>query len=100
VAFICGIAPDMPGLAKAINPNLNVPNGAVYLYSQSWTVAIVIAGVTYWACHKMSPMPITSAKNNDIIDGVEKESDAGIEVDRGDVRSVSEKPAVGKSFQV
>ena len=84
----------MPGLAKAINPNLHVPNGAVYLYSQSWTVSIVVTGVIYWVCHKIWPMPITSEET---IEGVEKESDAEIEVD---ARSSNEKPAVGKAFQV
>ena len=59
VAFACGITPNMPGLAKACNTALNVPKGAVYLYSLSWVVSILVAGLVYWVLNKISPMPIS-----------------------------------------
>ncbi|KAK4609022.1 Uracil permease [Fulvia fulva] len=67
VAFMCGIAPNMPGLAKACNGALAVPKGASYLYSLSWLVSILISGFVYWACHKLSPMPISE---DEVVEGV------------------------------
>lgn len=87
----------MPGLAKACNPNLSVPNGAVYLYSQSWTVSIVVAGVVYWVCHKLSPVEITSDRDDERIEGFEKDSEAGLDAE---TRSSSEKAEVRKAFDV
>ena len=89
----------MPGLAKACNPNLDVPAGAVYLYSQSWTVSTVVAGTVYLVCHKLSPMPITSDKDGDwkVIEGIGKETDVETEMEG---ENFDEKPAVGKVFDV
>jgi NCS1 family nucleobase:cation symporter-1 len=46
VAFICGIAPNLPGLARATG-NLSVPKGATYVYSLSWLIGTVVAFVVY-----------------------------------------------------
>lgn len=87
----------MPGLAKACNPNLSVPNGAVYLYSQSWTISILIAGTVYYICHKIKPVPVTSAKHDEYLYGVEKGSDVGLDADAETSR---EKVDGGKAFEV
>ena len=90
IAFVCGIAPDLPGLAAACNPSLSVPNGAVYLYSQSWLVSTCTAAAVYWLMHKVAPMPI-DLKRDDVIEGIG--SDA--EVDAG---SGSPEKDGGKAF--
>lgn len=58
VAFICGIAPDLPGLAAACGAK-GIPKGASYLYSLSWLVAIVISGLVYWLLSQVFPMEIS-----------------------------------------
>jgi hypothetical protein len=42
VAFICGIAPNLAGLAKATG-NKDVPKAATYIYSLSWLVGMAVA---------------------------------------------------------
>lgn len=68
----------MPGLVHACNSSLNVPNGAVYLYSLSWCVSTVIAGSVYWILHKVSPMEITGETGAlfESLEGVDAEPDA------------------------
>ncbi|EME38986.1 hypothetical protein DOTSEDRAFT_160813 [Dothistroma septosporum NZE10] len=72
VAFICGIAPNMPGLAKACNGALAIPKGASYLYSLSWLVSILISGSIYWVCDKLSPMPISA---DEVVEGAASDED-------------------------
>lgn len=90
VAWVCGIAPDLPGLAKACNPNLSVPNGAVYLYSQSWLVSVCVSAGVYWVLHKIAPMPI-DPKDEPFLVGVGKDGEAEAE-------SEKEKADVKKAF--
>lgn len=80
VAFACGIAPDMPGLVAACNPDLRIPTGAVYLYSQSWLVSTCVAGAVYWVLSKVAPMPV-DARDEEVIEGTsgEMEADLGTE---------------------
>ncbi|KAK5113163.1 hypothetical protein LTR85_010981 [Meristemomyces frigidus] len=78
VAFFSGIAPNMPGLAKACNSALHVPKGAVYLYSLSWLISTLTAGSVYWTLHNVSPMEISSKE--DMLEGVESDADlAGVD---------------------
>lgn len=74
IAFICGIAPDLPGLAKATNPAYSVPTGAVYLYSQSWLISTCISAGVYWMLHQLSPMPI-DPNDEDMIESTGSEGD-------------------------
>ncbi|KAK5136155.1 hypothetical protein LTR08_003992 [Meristemomyces frigidus] len=73
VAFFCAIAPNMPGLAQACNSTLKVPHGATYLYSLSWLVSTLIAGIVYWALHKLDPMVIST--DEEILEGVDSDVD-------------------------
>ena len=84
VAFICGIAPNLPGLAAACSPNLDVPNGVSYLYSLSWLISILVAGIVYWILHKISPMPISEYDHDEArsIEGMGVES--GVETHASD----------------
>ncbi|KAI7774504.1 NCS1 nucleoside transporter [Diaporthe eres] len=69
IAFIFGIVPNMPGLAVACGAK-GVPKGAVYLYSLSWLVSILVSGSTYWLCWKVWPFPVEQ-KNEAYIEGQE-----------------------------
>lgn len=55
VAFVCGIAPNLAGLAKATG-NKDVPKGATYVYSLSWLVGTIVAFVMYTIAGKIWPM--------------------------------------------
>ena len=71
IAFVCGIAPNMPGLAAACGQS-GVPKGATYLYSLSWLVSTLVAGFVYWAGWKIKPFPIAE-KRELYIEGSEAE---------------------------
>jgi NCS1 family nucleobase:cation symporter-1 len=55
VAFICGITPNLAGLAKATG-NEHVPRGAIYIYSLSWLVGTIVAFVVYTIAGRVWPM--------------------------------------------
>ncbi|KAK2782128.1 hypothetical protein FQN52_001062 [Onygenales sp. PD_12] len=57
IAFLCGIAPNLPGLADVCGA-AGIPAGAKYLYSLSWCVSIVVSGVVYWVLYKLWPFPV------------------------------------------
>ncbi|THX54945.1 hypothetical protein D6D02_08176 [Aureobasidium pullulans] len=69
IAFFCGIAPNMPGLAAACGAS-GVPNGARYLYSLSWLVSTLVAGLVYWISFKIKPFEISPSQEM-YMDGVE-----------------------------
>ncbi|TVY20658.1 putative permease [Lachnellula arida] len=71
-AFICGIAPDLAGLAKATGNN-NVPKGATYVYSLSWLVGTVVAFIVYTAAGKIWPME-EKFDDGQVVDGVDRSS--------------------------
>ncbi|KAL5334018.1 permease for cytosine/purines, uracil, thiamine, allantoin-domain-containing protein [Aspergillus crustosus] len=68
-AFVCGIAPNMPGLA-AVTGQDGVPKGARYLYSMSWLVATLISGGVYYLLFLVRPFEVDE-KNSAVLDGVE-----------------------------
>ncbi|GLB11156.1 hypothetical protein AtubIFM57258_007575 [Aspergillus tubingensis] len=68
-AFICGIAPNLPGLANACGQS-GVPVGAVYLYSLSWLVSILVSGGVYWGLCKVWPVAVDDDEGG-IWEGVE-----------------------------
>ncbi|KAK2777885.1 hypothetical protein FQN53_002020 [Emmonsiellopsis sp. PD_33] len=57
IAFLCGIAPNLPGLADVCGA-AGIPAGAKYLYSLSWCVSIIVSGVVYWVLYKLWPFPV------------------------------------------
>jgi len=69
IAFFCGIAPDMPGLAAACGAK-GVPKGATYLHSLSWLVATVVSGLVYWVSFKIVPFEVSPSQEM-YMDGVE-----------------------------
>lgn len=78
IAFICGILPDMPGLA-AVCGQAGIPKGATYLYSLSWLVSIVISGFVYWVLFRIKPFEVDQDKEEFPIDGVEADMTTGEE---------------------
>jgi NCS1 family nucleobase:cation symporter-1 len=68
-AFVCGVVPNMPGLA-AVTGQKGVPVGATYLYSQSWLVSTVVAGCVYYALFLVWPFEVDE-KMITVIEGVE-----------------------------
>lgn len=54
-AFTLGIAPNLPGLARATGRS-TVPVGATYVYCLSWLVGTVVAGCVYVVLGKIWPM--------------------------------------------
>lgn len=84
IAFIFGIVPNMPGLAAACGAK-GVPKGAIYLYSLSWLVSILVSGSTYWLCWKLWPFPIDQ-KHEPYIEGQEPEDlDKKLDLDKGGI---------------
>lgn len=77
IAFIFGIVPNMPGLAVACGAK-GVPKGAVYLYSLSWLVSILVSGSTYWLFWKVWPFPVDQ-KHEACIEGQEPQDPVAIQ---------------------
>lgn len=69
IAFVCGIAPNMPGLAAACGAK-GVPNGAKHLYSLSWLVSTLVAGTVYWLSYKIQPFEVSPSQEM-FMDGVD-----------------------------
>lgn len=75
VAFVAGIAPDLPGLAAACGAS-GVPKAASYLYSLSWLVATIVSGLVYWLSFKVVAFEVSPAQEMymDGVEGVEAET--------------------------
>jgi hypothetical protein len=72
VAFICGIAPNLAGLAKATG-NRDVPKVATYIYSLSWLVGTAVAFGTYTVAGKIRPME-KKFEAGQVMDGLDASS--------------------------
>ena len=72
LAFICGIAPNLVGLAKATG-NQSVPKGATYAYSLSWLVGTLVAFVVYTMAGQIWPMEEKFSKT-EVMDGADGSS--------------------------
>ncbi|KAL4733469.1 permease for cytosine/purines, uracil, thiamine, allantoin-domain-containing protein [Aspergillus similis] len=79
VAFVCGIAPNLPGLA-AVTGQDGVPKGASYLYSCSWLVSIVVSGVVYYLLFLVWPFEVEEKVI--VLEGME-EGDRDVRVEEG-----------------
>ncbi|EGV63262.1 hypothetical protein CANTEDRAFT_135089 [Yamadazyma tenuis ATCC 10573] len=54
IAFVCGISPNLPGLAWSIGSK-NIPIGAVYLYSVSYITGFTVSGSIYYCICRYIP---------------------------------------------
>jgi nucleobase:cation symporter-1, NCS1 family len=71
-AFICGIAPNLAGMAKATG-NKHVPKGATYVYSLGCLVGTVVTFSVYTVAGKLWRME-EKFDDGQVIDGVERSS--------------------------
>ena len=67
-AYICGILINIVGFVGAIGKP--VPKGATYIYNLNFFCGFLVAGATYWALCKVSPIPATSTYWNEIGDEI------------------------------
>jgi len=72
VAFVCGVAPNLAGLAKATGQT-GVPKGASYVYSLSWVVGTVVAFLVYWGLGSVWRME-EKWDGREVMDGVDESS--------------------------
>jgi NCS1 family nucleobase:cation symporter-1 len=64
VAFAAGVAPNLPGLAKATGRK-SIPKGATYVYSLSWLIGTLIAFAVYVALGRIWPLEEASGEDSD-----------------------------------
>lgn len=69
-AYICGILINIVGFVGAIG--VDVPVGAAYIYNVNFFAGLLVAGGTYWAMCKISPVPATSDRWCEIDDYFEQ----------------------------
>ncbi|KAH7370593.1 NCS1 nucleoside transporter [Rhexocercosporidium sp. MPI-PUGE-AT-0058] len=71
-AFVCGIAPNLAGLARATG-NLGVPKTATYVYSLSWLIGTIVSFTIYILVGKIWPMK-DKFEEGQVMDGVDSSS--------------------------
>lgn len=49
VAFLVSVVPNVPGLAKAVNPSLDIGEGAQHIHDVNYLYGFISAFVLYWA---------------------------------------------------
>ena len=69
-AYICGILINIVGFVGAIG--VDVPVGAAYIYNVNFFAGLLVAGGTYWALCRLSPIPATSDRWCEIDDYFEQ----------------------------
>ncbi|KAJ9123186.1 hypothetical protein QFC22_001379 [Naganishia vaughanmartiniae] len=55
VAYLCGIAPNMPGFVAAVSPSTKIPAAATHIYTLSWWVGIIVGGSVYYVLNRIWP---------------------------------------------
>ena len=61
IAFLTGVAPLLPGLVHAINPDIKgIEKGILNFYSMSWFEGLVMSGLTYYLLFLAFPFPTTT----------------------------------------
>jgi NCS1 family nucleobase:cation symporter-1 len=62
VAFVVSVVPNLPGLAKAVNPSLNLNSGIEHIYDMSYLWGFSSAAVLYVSLNKLFPAEETLLK--------------------------------------
>lgn len=76
VAFVCGVAPTLPGFIRNVNSKLGIPIGAYYAYVATWPVGASTAAVVYVAANmffKPRPLPIIRSTSSPSLSGSDDE---------------------------
>lgn len=82
VAFLVSVGPNLPGLARSVNPNLDVGTGGyIYNFNYLWgfsTAFILYSGFSYVWPAKETLLAATIHGDTQIVDGMEVYND-GVE---------------------
>ncbi|RFN55296.1 hypothetical protein FIE12Z_549 [Fusarium flagelliforme] len=54
-AWIVGVAPQMPGFIAAVNPSVQISDGAIELYRLNYLFGFMISAVVYYVLHLVVP---------------------------------------------
>ncbi|KAJ7630713.1 NCS1 nucleoside transporter family [Roridomyces roridus] len=60
-AFLLALIPNIVGFAGQVNPKLDLPIGAKYVYSLVWPIGVVVGGSVYLLLH--AAWPTTQGRN-------------------------------------
>ncbi|KAK4541783.1 hypothetical protein LTR36_007315 [Oleoguttula mirabilis] len=80
IAFVCSVVPNIPGLAKAVNPSISVSAGIEHVYDMNYLYGFTSASFLYWSLSYFWPAKETLLaaciyEDLAIIDGVEYKND-------------------------
>ncbi|KAK4504971.1 hypothetical protein PRZ48_002934 [Zasmidium cellare] len=80
LAFLVSVTPNIPGLARAVNPSIKLSAGIVHLYDINYIYGLVSAAVLYYAVSYFFPaketlLPESIYDDDQIVEGVEYDAD-------------------------
>ncbi|KXT02191.1 hypothetical protein AC578_5958 [Pseudocercospora eumusae] len=75
VAFLCSVTPNIPGLARAVNPSIHLDSGIIHLYDMNYLWGLFSASFVYFTLSYFFPAPETliseSIHDDEVLNGVE-----------------------------
>lgn len=88
VAFLVSLVPNLPGLAMAVNPDIELPDGIVHVYDMNYIYGLVSAAVVYfglsWAWPAKDTLMEMTVHEDDVVNGVEYTPNVGrVEGEKG-----------------
>jgi NCS1 family nucleobase:cation symporter-1 len=83
VAFLISVVPNVPGLAKAVNPSVKLNSGIEHIYDMSYLWGFCSAAFVYVVLNRLFPAPETLLdapiyEDSSIVDGIEYVDSAGV----------------------
>ncbi|KAK4556245.1 hypothetical protein LTR86_006389 [Recurvomyces mirabilis] len=80
VAFTVSVVPNVPGLAKAVNPSVSISAGIEHVYDMNYLYGFTSAAFLYWSLSYFFPAPETIIpasiyEDITVIDGAEYKND-------------------------
>lgn len=97
VAFLVSVTPNLPGLAKAVNPALNIGSGIEHIYDMSYLWGFCSAALVYVVLNRFFPaeetlLPAPIYDDVSVIDGMEYRND-GVHTPRSMANATGESDA-------
>lgn len=97
LAFLVSVTPNIPGLARAVNPDISLSSGIVHLYDINYIWGLVSAAIIYYATSYFFParetlLPESIYDDDQIVEGVEYDAD-GEKVPNKDEVEISVEPS-------
>lgn len=100
VTFGIIVAPILPGFAQSINPNINVSEGALHLYTFSWLWGFFMCAGLYYAICRISPPTESFVEVAVFPPKTEEEEAALIAASQAVLEGTpSEAPSIDKKFE-